>query len=800
MPPGPARALVPLALAAFVLVLHGPLLVGPGVPYQADFSATYVPIQTYFARTLAAGEFPLWNPHLLGGHPFFANWQAGLFYPVNYLFVWADPARALVAKGVFHALLGVLGMYALGRGWGLSRAAAALAAVAYGGSGAVALTVGGPPLTAAQAWSPWVLAAARAALDGGGRRAGAALAGLLGLALLGGYDNLAYLFLLLAAFALVEALAVRRRAGAILGGLAAAAAAGALVAAVQLVPLAELASHGTRTGGVSYAEASAGGLAPVGLSALWVPQLFGRVGDATLWGPGAPHRGAYLSAYLYFGLVALGLAVHGAWAGAWGRRERVLAGTFVVALLATMGPHTPVHRLLYECVPGFAYLRYPLKASLLVVLSGSLLAGVGLEALRRRPPDRRWAPAAAALAASAALVHAAARLGGPSLAEEGAQRLAGRYVALGHTAEAAWRYVEEAARVAAEGVALAAGLAAAALVVLALAALRRVPGGSAAAALVALAALDGWLFVARVPAVKTVEPGFYAADTPVHRLLEGEAGPFRVFSPEGHDLFELTTESNALVAATRTRRHEPDAGRFAAYLARLPQNHAVLYGLEDALGDEPLRLASWDSLCSLRRDSGAAIGRPATGGGSLDRATLGSAVFDLLNIRYLITGEEVRHPRWEQVLDTPVRVYRNRTVLPRAYGVRAVCEGLPRARPGEVGRVEVLGRGASEVRLAARMEAPGHVVLAEAWYPGWTATVDAREVPVRRSFGALRSVEVGAGAHEVVFRFRPRSLRVGLAGSVVGLLALGVATAARPRAGARASTRSAVAAREAVPC
>jgi hypothetical protein len=84
------------------------------------------------------------------------------------------------------------------------------------------------------------------------------------------------------------------------------------------------------------------------------------------------------------------------------------------------------------------------------------------------------------------------------------------------------------------------------------------------------------------------------------------------------------------------------------------------------------------------------------------------------------------------------------------------------------------------VEVDATLSAPGLVVLADSFYPGWQATVDGRAaaiVPVNHLF---RGVAAGAGTHRVRFEYRPASVRDGALISLVGLaLAGGVAVGAR---------------------
>jgi uncharacterized membrane protein YfhO len=74
------------------------------------------------------------------------------------------------------------------------------------------------------------------------------------------------------------------------------------------------------------------------------------------------------------------------------------------------------------------------------------------------------------------------------------------------------------------------------------------------------------------------------------------------------------------------------------------------------------------------------------------------------------------------------------------------------------------------------------LVLSDTYYPGWVASVDGQPTPVLRGDVLFRVVAVPAGDHDVQFRFEPRSVRLGLAISVVSLLLLllGLVIAGKP--------------------
>jgi hypothetical protein len=64
------------------------------------------------------------------------------------------------------------------------------------------------------------------------------------------------------------------------------------------------------------------------------------------------------------------------------------------------------------------------------------------------------------------------------------------------------------------------------------------------------------------------------------------------------------------------------------------------------------------------------------------------------------------------------------------------------------------------IRLTA--SGPGFLLLTDAYYPGWTATVDGSPAPILRADIMFRAVELPAGTHTVEFRFEPLSVKIGL--------------------------------------
>ena len=67
---------------------------------------------------------------------------------------------------------------------------------------------------------------------------------------------------------------------------------------------------------------------------------------------------------------------------------------------------------------------------------------------------------------------------------------------------------------------------------------------------------------------------------------------------------------------------------------------------------------------------------------------------------------------------------------------------------------------ANSLRYEVASEQGGIVVFSDIYYPGWTATVDGKDVPVARANYILRAISVPAGKHEVVMTFDPQTVHI----------------------------------------
>lgn len=187
-------------------------------------------------------------------------------------------------------------------------------------------------------------------------------------------------------------------------------------------------------------------------------------------------------------------------------------------------------------------------------------------------------------------------------------------------------------------------------------------------------------------------------------------------------------------------------------------------------------------------------------------------LLEQFNVRYLLRGPHFLHGTEHHFLpagsegsiasDLGDGLWETRAPLPAAYWVSraeeltdgdAVFDRLVAVAPSPVclleaddGRDDLGGDDpawapATDVRLTPdeltlRVDAPtrGWVVVQEAWYPGWVATVDGRPTTVRRANYLMRALRVPAGRHVVAMRYAPPRYRP-LAALAIAALAASLA-------------------------
>ena len=224
----------------------------------ADSVVQFQPWTQYLRERLPGA--PLWNPYQGAGRPFEANAQSALFSPFTWPSLILPFWFSLAVAAALKLFVAALGTFWLGRALGMGGAGAFLAGLAFA-FGLWFVTWLSWPLDAVWAWLPWLLLLADRVVRGRGfrplgehpqgnpaPRAGvppvAALALVVALQFFGGHPESSFHVLAVAAlFSLLPLSRAGRAAPRAIGRLALGLGAGVVLAAVALLPFADLLRH-----------------------------------------------------------------------------------------------------------------------------------------------------------------------------------------------------------------------------------------------------------------------------------------------------------------------------------------------------------------------------------------------------------------------------------------------------------------------------------------------------------------------------------------------------------------------------
>ena len=709
-----------LGVAAVVFVCAA-YLTAPNMFGGSDFLQVHVFYKEYMAEALRAGRLPLWNPHVNLGRPFHADVDSAIFYPPHCLYLVFEVRTAWTILAVTHVWLALVGMTRLLRHLGVERRLALGLALAFMASAPMVepFPNGLVHYAAGLCYLPWVMLLSLRLQDAPSWTTACKLALLVGLQYLGGHAQVSWFTTAGAALVLVGR-GLGRPLGARatlldLARLAGCCGWGFALAAVQILPMLELAGQGNRH--VSLAFTDSFRMAWYGWCSL-------------LEAPGPTFPLEPFETNLFCGAFIL----LGGLCGLTQVRNRNVRGLLLLALAATLagaGNVTPFFRLAHAWVPGFSSFRLHSRALVLTIFALVAAAGIFLSQSQARlgARVRLWAIGALVLAATLAVELRVVPV--PFAPSPG-------------------QVVTRLIFVAGAGALL----------------LLLLGGGNgqwsrvrsvAVIALALLAAGDLSLSIARIKPIRS-HPFNDVAEHAIDSLLrenglyDGSGVPPRVSFP-----------------MTLMR---PNAGMrfgfstFAGYLSlTLDRTFAFMYGmrgLQEPFANTFPASNIYDAGPFPYNSMNLVLGfDPARGQAALARTSDPRA--------YLAFDAQVV-PNWRNALTKMWRGHDfHRVVLleqppPRPIGPEPGPAGAASAR---IRRFEP-----ERVEVEVSSPAPALLVLGEAWYPGWTAKVNGQPAPCLPGNVWMRVVPVPAGPSTVELAYSCTYLLAGAALSGVALATL----------------------------
>lgn len=696
--------------------------------YRGDMMY-YTVMERAIRDALGEGQFPLW--HLYYSEPLVANPESMLFYP-PYLLLRLLPVPAFyIASHVFHQWLFAVALYLLLRHFDITRlgSLAAAGAVAFSTQFMFRVVTGHITPLPIFGWSVLTLLFFGRLLHYGRYRdlllcvlscacmilAGHTQFSLTGLGLSGSYF-------------LYYTIQTRQDWRSILRGLLYVLLLGLFSAgllAALLLPIAEFASQNIRADGFSYlASMTAFALNTFTLWNVLLPFIpFEAVRDTV-----TVSETLYYSTMILPAMAWLALRFSPVQQRSLARYASLLG---LIAVLLAMGSFGPFGRLIYAVVPFF---RSPGRFLLLWVLTASILLALGVQVLEKGEAQRErliayLARALIIIPLIPLVLWSALRLRGGSLGPLTPLALWSSAVTF-----MAW--------------------------VLLLASQRRIAWGRWLGLLVALILTDS----AGNAVISTLWPShIYSSVLGSERLFQclagqGAADPIslRVRPDDNLDLSPMpraaaTNGFSAIELGSASLTNVRDlmiAGRQGMRIMAVNASAPPLDALEsdEVLIDVCAAPLTFDPLAAPRVGLVHRIRAVAEGREPSLQAVL-DPNFDLLTEAVISVPEGAEPPSLEDST--------------QAFDAAAV---ITQFTP-------------NQITIHTESSAPALLVLAEAYYPGWEATVNGQPANIWRANHALRGVFVPAGVSDVVMRYRSRPFERGLwisGGSLLALLALGL--------------------------
>ncbi len=678
---------------------------------SGDFSDQFYVFGVLEARHLLTGHLPFWNPYTFGGHPFLADIQAAIFYPLSLITVflsapWKFPIYALELEAICHFFLGGLFTYLFAKRL-LKRPFPALVAAltfTYGGY-LTSYPVQQLAILEVSIWLPLILLLLSIAWERWqrwGEKRSLVWAGLvLGISLLAGHPQSSmYIFYVVILYGAFQTWGGGGKLWPKVGLFCLFLLTGLGVAAVQLVPGLEYMLLSTRAQG-TYAE-MAHGFPIHDLLQMFLP------GMLSYWSP------------LYVGILPLLLASLAVYLIR-DRRVVLWAVLALLALLLSLGGNTFLYTPFYLLAPGFGIFRSQERAAYVFSFAMAMLAGYGACQLfhsmptvtRKRLRAFNWGLLFAALAS---IVLVFSFLYGWSRA----------------------------------GLALDSPFG---------------PMLNRAILLVIFLLFSMGCIYARQRRL---------AGMRILMVVTGLVIVFDLFTANWQNNFQATNPQKEYGPRLLLAPIQADEGTFRACNEfRLPGNYGVIYEVEDIGGASPLRLSWYDELVTAlpaerlwelmnvkyvitwRRvllPSTELLYEEPSGEDTtyLHRLEDHLPRAYVVHRAYVLKGEEglklLADPEFDP-LETVILEEEPDLELQDKLTAQSM--------------VRILEYEPTRIVLEAEAAADGILVLSEVYYPGWRARVDGQKTRIYRANHALRALPLEAGSHRVELVYDPLSFKIG---------------------------------------
>jgi hypothetical protein len=784
-----SKKFIVVFLFVITMLYFAPVIFSHSTFIARDIYLFYNPKHFFSAESIKQGILPLWNPYLAGGVPLQANVQSCVFYPVSLIFYVLPFQLGYKYFIVIHYFLGSLFMYLLMREWKASAYASLVAGIVFSYGGYLVSILDNVCFLTAAIWLPVILLFHHRALKTGAYFYSCVTAVGVGLQILAG-DLSFYvlttgisLFLYTLFWPFISGVPSLRGSRIkpwcqLLCSLCP----GFLLAAVQIIPMLELAMHSTRYQGLTFETATKWSYHPLEFLQLLVPFLFGELVPQTRW------FGQLWLDTFYVGIFPLLFAVFFIFYG----REKLryfLMSLLFCGLFLSLGHHNPLLQIIYQWVPGLNMLQYPVKflfpGSFCLAIMSGMGAGRFFAMVQEGYALRGYVKGMALFV----LLLVVALVLGAWLQD----RLYNCFLTVYPEVEYFERIQKLSFFTMYKGLSIATILSAAFFILIAATVTRKISPLISKYVVILVILLD--LFLVSAPKEPYIAEAAFTAENHTVSFLKQDSSRFRIFS------LSYTTHQQSFMHSYLA----PFSILYKFFQEELTPNLNVYYHIpaSDEYTDMPNN-AYFQLLMPVQDFF-------EKKGPSRNNAQVPINILNLLNIKYVVSTRPLDTPCFKLVLDREVKVYENQGCLPRAFFAEkflsAESEGKvlenmhhpsfdparmvyvskreleklrgpgilePERMAGEAfsGSIAFTDYRPNTVSITTQSNKARFLVLSDTYYPGWRAYVNGQERPVLRVDYTLRGLLLEKGTNRITFVFKPQSFFWGASLSVMTLIGL----------------------------
>lgn len=245
--------------------------------------------------------------------------------------------------------------------------------------------------------------------------------------------------------------------------------------------------------------------------------------------------------------------------------------------------------------------------------------------------------------------------------------------------------------------------------------------------------------------ILTVNPSFYTANNNVPPLLNAvESGKYRIFSVP--------------VDLHQERQHLPAVNFFL----KQDSEDMTIYQYDNNIEQGLYQIAGYTSLvpASFARFIGAK--NAASNVTNIDFSSVSQKQLNLSSVRFILSANPVTFYNFPLVYKRKnLYIYKNLKAFPRVYMLSNPYGN----------QITYLHINANKISFTVKSQKPDKIILTDWYYPGWIAKVNGKQVKISKYDNVFQEIPITKGMSSVTLEYDPLSFKLGM---VISFLALGM--------------------------